>query len=228
MPAACGDPAAAAADEVRRRTRIALTGVSKRFGSGATAVQALESVDLAVAAGRVRLADRPVGLRQVDAAAHHRRPHRADGRARWWSTASRRGSARLDQDYGIAFQQAGLLEWRTVQGNVELPLAAARAGQGGAPRAGAGAARARRPRRLRRPPPEPALRRHAAARRDRAGARAPARAAAHGRAVRRAGRDDARAHAGRADPDLRRDRAPRSCSSPTRSPRRCSSRSASS
>ncbi|WP_067821808.1 ABC transporter ATP-binding protein [Nocardia inohanensis] len=30
--------------------------------------------------------------------------------------------ARRDQEYGIAFQQAGLLDWRTVQENVELPL----------------------------------------------------------------------------------------------------------
>jgi NitT/TauT family transport system ATP-binding protein len=30
--------------------------------------------------------------------------------------------SRLDQDYGMAFQQSGLFEWRTVRKNVELPL----------------------------------------------------------------------------------------------------------
>ncbi len=30
--------------------------------------------------------------------------------------------ARLDHDYGMAFQQAGLFDWRTVGANVELPL----------------------------------------------------------------------------------------------------------
>ena len=30
--------------------------------------------------------------------------------------------ARLDQDYGMAFQQSGLFEWRSVSKNVELPL----------------------------------------------------------------------------------------------------------
>ena len=31
-------------------------------------------------------------------------------------------TARLDHDYGMAFQQSGLFEWRSVERNVELPL----------------------------------------------------------------------------------------------------------
>jgi NitT/TauT family transport system ATP-binding protein len=34
--------------------------------------------------------------------------------------------ARQDQEYGMAFQQAGLFEWRSVERNVELPLELAR------------------------------------------------------------------------------------------------------
>ncbi len=30
--------------------------------------------------------------------------------------------ARLDQEYGMAFQQSGLFDWRTVERNIELPL----------------------------------------------------------------------------------------------------------
>ena len=48
-------------------------------------------------------------------------PHRADGGDVVVNGKPAR-QARVDQDYGMAFQQAGLFDWRTVARNVELPL----------------------------------------------------------------------------------------------------------
>ena len=39
-----------------------------------------------------------------------------------WINGKSAKQARLDQDYGMAFQQAGLFEWRSVTRNIELPL----------------------------------------------------------------------------------------------------------
>jgi NitT/TauT family transport system ATP-binding protein len=101
---------------------VALEGVGKRFGEGTTAVEALANIDLTVAAGEFVSLIGPSGCGKstllrivanlIDPTA---------GTVLVNGKPARR--ARLDQDYGIAFQQAGLLEWRTVQGNVELPLA---------------------------------------------------------------------------------------------------------
>ena len=73
-------------------------------------------------ARRVRLAHRAVRLRQVDPAAGHRRPHRADRAGPSRSTASPPRQARRDRDYGMVFQAPVLFDWRTVEDNVKLPL----------------------------------------------------------------------------------------------------------
>jgi energy-coupling factor transporter ATP-binding protein EcfA2 len=71
--------------------------------------------------GRVRVVDRAVGVRQVDVAPPDGRPDRAvDGHDHDPGEAGAPGP--LDHDYGMAFQQAGLFEWRTVEKNIELPL----------------------------------------------------------------------------------------------------------
>ena len=104
-----------------RPPAVALEGVGKRFGSGATAVAALTGIDLTVAAGEFVSLIGPSGcgkstlLRIIGNLIDP-----TDGSVRVNGKSARQ--ARLDQDYGIAFQQAGLLEWRTVQANVELPL----------------------------------------------------------------------------------------------------------
>jgi NitT/TauT family transport system ATP-binding protein len=100
---------------------VALDGVDKRFGDGPTAVQAVTGIDLTVAAGEFVSLIGPSGCGKstlLRIVANLIEP--TTGTVLVNGKPARR--ARLDQDYGIAFQHAGLLEWRTVQGNVELPL----------------------------------------------------------------------------------------------------------
>jgi NitT/TauT family transport system ATP-binding protein len=107
---------------------VTLEGVGKRFGEGPTAVQALTGIDLTVAAGEFVSLIGPSGCGKstlLRIIANLIEP--TEGSVLVNGKPARR--ARLDQDYGIAFQQAGLLEWRTVQANVELPLALHGAGR---------------------------------------------------------------------------------------------------
>ena len=104
-----------------RPPAVALERLGKRFGEGATAVQALTGIDLTVAAGEFVALIGPSGCGKstlLRVVANLIEP--TEGSVLVNGKPARR--ARLDQDYGIAFQQAGLLEWRTVRGNIELPL----------------------------------------------------------------------------------------------------------
>ena len=96
---------------------VALEGVDKSFGP----VQALSGIDLTVAPGEFVSLIGPSGCGKstlLRVVADLIEP--TSGAVLVNGKPARR--ARLDQDYGIAFQQAGLLEWRTVLANVELPL----------------------------------------------------------------------------------------------------------
>jgi NitT/TauT family transport system ATP-binding protein len=100
---------------------VTLEGIAKRFGEGPAAVQAVTGIDLTVAAGEFVSLIGPSGCGKstlLRIVANLIEPSGGSVLVNG-KPASR---ARLDQDYGIAFQSAGLLEWRTVQGNVELPL----------------------------------------------------------------------------------------------------------
>jgi NitT/TauT family transport system ATP-binding protein len=101
---------------------VEIAGVSKVFAAGRTGqVPALEDVSLTVEAGEFVSLIGPSGCGKstllrlvadlVEPSAGQIRVNGKTARA-----------ARLDQDYGIAFQSAGLLEWRTVVSNIELPL----------------------------------------------------------------------------------------------------------
>jgi NitT/TauT family transport system ATP-binding protein len=96
-------------------------GLGKTFGSGEEATEALRGIDLDIASGDFISLIGPSGcgkstlLRLIgDLVSPSVGSLSVNGKAP--------GKARLDRDYGIVFQSATLLDWRTVQKNVELPL----------------------------------------------------------------------------------------------------------
>jgi NitT/TauT family transport system ATP-binding protein len=112
------EPGATAYDAVR------VTGVTKTFGGrglrGGT-VEALVDVDLVVGPGEFVALIGPSGCGKstlMRLVADLDRP--TSGTVEVFGKPA--AQARRDQDYGIAFQQAGLLPWRTVAANVALPL----------------------------------------------------------------------------------------------------------
>ncbi|MCS0500409.1 ABC transporter ATP-binding protein [Protaetiibacter mangrovi] len=100
---------------------VQATGVGKVFPTKAGDVAALTEVELEVKAGEFVSLIGPSGcgkstllrlIADLDQA--------SSGELTIFGKPARR--ARIDQDYGIAFQQAGLLPWRTVAANIGLPL----------------------------------------------------------------------------------------------------------
>jgi NitT/TauT family transport system ATP-binding protein len=106
---------------------VHVAGLDRVFTSRSGSVAALEKVDLDVLPGEFVSLIGPSGcgkstlLRLI---ADLDTP--TGGSVEVFGKSARQ--ARLDQDYGIAFQQAGLLPWRTVAGNIELPLKLHRVG----------------------------------------------------------------------------------------------------
>jgi NitT/TauT family transport system ATP-binding protein len=101
---------------------VTVHGLSKVFNEGkASRVDALVDVDLAVEPGQFVSLIGPSGcgkstlLRLI---AHLIEPTEGQITVNGKPAAQ----ARVDQDYGMAFQQAGLFDWRTVEKNIELPL----------------------------------------------------------------------------------------------------------
>jgi NitT/TauT family transport system ATP-binding protein len=103
-------------------TAVEVRGVSKVFNEGRPdAVPALVDVDLTIEPGEFVSLIGPSGCgksTQLRLIANLVEP--TAGQVLVNGKPAR--TARLDQDYGMAFQQAGLFEWRTVAKNVELPL----------------------------------------------------------------------------------------------------------
>lgn len=100
---------------------VELAGVTKTFALRRGEITALQDIDLVVQRGEFVSLIGPSGCGKstlLRVIADLLEPTAGDVRVNGKSARK----ARLDQDYGFAFQQAGLLDWRTVQANIELPL----------------------------------------------------------------------------------------------------------
>ena len=100
---------------------VRVGGVTKTFGSRKAQVTALAEVELTVTAGEFVALIGPSGCGKstlMRLVADLEKP--TSGTVEVFGKSA--SQARVDQDYGIAFQQAGLLPWRTVAGNISLPL----------------------------------------------------------------------------------------------------------
>jgi NitT/TauT family transport system ATP-binding protein len=100
---------------------VALRDVHKTFTARRGTVEALRGIDLIIDRGEFVALIGPSGCGKstlLRIIADLLQP--TSGEVQVNGKPARR--ARLDQDYGIAFQQAGLLDWRTVLANIELPL----------------------------------------------------------------------------------------------------------
>jgi NitT/TauT family transport system ATP-binding protein len=100
---------------------VRVRDVGKTFGRKQKAVVALTGIDLEVAAGEFVSLIGPSGCGKstlMRLIADLDQP--TGGTVEIYGRSPKQ--ARLEQDYGIAFQQAGLLPWRTVVQNIALPL----------------------------------------------------------------------------------------------------------
>ena len=100
---------------------VAVNNVGKTFVDGGQAVAALESIDLTIGSGEFISLIGPSGcgkstlLRLIGDLTTP-----TSGTVLVNGKPARR--ARLDRDYGMVFQAPVLMDWRTVSGNIELPL----------------------------------------------------------------------------------------------------------
>jgi NitT/TauT family transport system ATP-binding protein len=103
------------------RAVVEVADVSKTFGSGTGAVQALDGIDLTISEGEFVSLIGPSGcgkstlLRLIGDLTTP-----TAGRILVNGKPARQG--RLDRDYGMVFQSPVLMDWRTIQANIELPL----------------------------------------------------------------------------------------------------------